>query len=612
VINGVAPDCFLVVVPRNLTEVNGNTVGSSIDDPLTTSPLAATNWANRLPPIPLDFLPIGASCQLGRPEAPTAGTDLISEAITRWQPDLCEGSPRNFGFTSLADEAARGQLASSEPGLVFLTKAASVEEAVYAPVAISALSLGINLERQMPNRGPDGRPIPPERVPADIRAQVGLRFEQINLTPRLVAKLLTQSYKFDLAIGTATNLTDNPFTIMQDPEFLEVNPDVSPQGYTYVTGALGRSLVQAGLLDSADLMWRYVLADEDARSFLSGAPDPWGMVVNERYVGLALPTNSFPRADLGCAVPVTAPSGFSLENCTLDVFPYAASLQESARGISRGATGRRDVPRPELPPSYGLSPNQPTGQRAMVGLTDTPSAARYQVVPVALRNAAGEFVTPTVESMRAAVGQMDRDAAGLLVPDFAAKSEDAYPLTLVTYGATVPSRLSVDARTDYARLLRYAALDGQTLGQAVGGLPEGYVPLTSSLRLEALEAAQQIADYVEPTPVPSPTPTPTPTASQPGPGPSFVPPTDVDTGGQAPTGPVTGGADPGSGPPPSPSTSAPAPTASPSTTPVAQSIPTPADPTATARYAVVAALVLGAAALLARAVLPWVASRPPG
>jgi hypothetical protein len=214
--------------------------------------------------------------------------------------------------------------------------------------------------------------------------------------------------------------------------------------------------------------------------------------------------------------------------------------------------------------------------------------------------------------MRAAVGQMDRDAAGLLVPDFAAKSEDAYPLTLVTYGATVPSRLSVDARTDYARLLRYAALDGQTLGQAVGGLPEGYVPLTSSLRLEALEAAQQIADYVEPTPVPSPTPTPTPTASQPGPGPSFVPPTDVDTGGQAPTGPVTGGADPGSGPPPSPSTSAPAPTASPSTTPVAQSIPTPADPTATARYAVVAALVLGAAALLARAVLPWVASRPPG
>ena len=106
-IDGRSPDCFLVVVPRGSTEVDGTTVGDRSDNWMVSSPLSATNWANRLV-VPLQFSPIGASCSFGRPETPTAGTDFVTEAITAWQPELCGlGRPATSGFTSLIDDTTR-------------------------------------------------------------------------------------------------------------------------------------------------------------------------------------------------------------------------------------------------------------------------------------------------------------------------------------------------------------------------------------------------------------------------------------------------------------------------------------------------------------------------
>ncbi|MFN8028508.1 MAG: hypothetical protein U0W40_19755 [Acidimicrobiia bacterium] len=601
-IAGRAPDCFLVVVPRNLTEVTGATVGSRIDDWLYSSPLSQSNWDDRIV-VPLDFRTVGGACSFGRPETATAGSDFVTEAITSWQPVLCGGGDRNFAFTSLSDDTARETLASSDPGLVFTTRSApSVKGVVYAPVSVSAMAIAANIDIQLPSRGPDGRPVAPDKVPADIAAKVGNRFESINITPRLLAKLLTQSYRFDVAFGAGSNLDDNPFDMSRDPEFLAVNPDFQPSGYRMtIPNSVGRILVAAGLSDSAEIVWKYVLSDADARAFLAGKPDPWGMVLNARYKGLTLPTDSFPRADLGCKLPVTAPAGFDLENCTLDVFPYANSFGSAARQLSRGDANRRDVPKLSQINSYGLSPNQQFGERSLLALTDTSSVARYDQVAVALRNRAGKFVAPTAASMAAAVASMTKDDAGLLTPNVAPSDPAAYPLTVVTYAATVPGRLTANQRDDYARLLRYAAGDGQNAGTRAGDLPDGYLPLTAALRSQTTKAAISIANYVAPTPTPTPTPTDTPG-------------TDPGTTGGGSTG-GTGSTDGGTGtvtpgPAPSASPSAPVvPTASPSTSPVALVVPTPADPASASRLAVAAALVLGCVALLARVVLPWVASR---
>jgi hypothetical protein len=607
VINGRSPDCWLVVVPRGGTEVDGTPVGQGQTDPLISSPLTQSAWNNHID-IPLSFQPIGASCILGRDETPTSGSELMNEAMSRWQPALCAGGPRNFSFIGVSDDQAQNQLAGDKPGLVFVSELSpGAVGAVYAPVAVSALTISLNVERQLPFRAPDGKPVDVTKLPADILAAEGRRFEKVNLTPRLVAKLLTQSYPYDRAFGTSTNVGANPFDMARDPDFLAINPDFKPQGYeARFPNSFGRMYVTAGLSGTAYDVWRYVLSDKEGRDFLAGKPDPWGMVLNENYRGLTLPTHTFPRADLGCTIPITAPPGFSLPLCTLDTFPYAASLQSAARAISRGDMARRDVPTLGLGnvPGYSLSPLQLPASRSMLGLSDTASAARYSLVPASLRNVAGEFVTPTAESMAAAVTSAKAGAGGLLQGDILTTNPRAYPLTVITYAATAPAKLSVTERADYARLLRFVVGPGQTPGTAVGNLPDGYLPLPQNLRNGALSAVRTIET------IPTPTPTPTPTVTTPTPTPSATVTTPTPT--PTVTDPGTGIPGTGSAPPSSPAASvAPVPSATPSTSPVAAVAVglTPASPPAPGASAALVALVLGGVALLARAVLPWVASR---
>ncbi len=602
-ISSTTPDCFLVAVPRGLTEVTGRTVGENVSDYLNSSPLSQSNWDNAIK-VKLSFRSVGGACSFGRPETATTGSDFVTEAITSWQPVLCGGGPRNFGFTSVPDETTASILRSDSPGMGFVTQSVpGLAGVVYAPVTVSGMAFAANVERQVPLKDPTGKAVSPDKIPADIMAKVGTRIEDIKLTPRLLAKLLTQSYRFDNPFGTAANIANNPFDISRDPEFLALNPDFKPGGYTvFLNNSFGRMFVTAGLSQNAELIWDYVLSDADARSFLAGKADAGGMVLNQKYKGLTLPTNSFPRADLGCTIPSNAPPLFDLPNCTLDVYPFANSFASAARQLSRGDTNRRDVPKQALVNSYGLAANQQLGERSLLGLTDSASAQRYNQVVIKLRNNSGNFVAPSTTSMGAAVGSMVKDANGVLLPNVTPTSKDAYPLTIVTYAATVPGRLTANERADYARLLTFAASQGQVPGTSAGNLPNGYVPLPSQLVAQTNVAAAKITNYVAPKPKPTPTvtatPTPTLTATPQAPAPSDTSSSVPSTGTPQTT--------------PSPSAASAAPTTTPSTTAVAQTRPTPPDPVTATRVAVGAALILGIAALLLRVVLPWVAPRPPG
>ncbi len=66
-------------------------------------------------------------------------------------------------------------------------------------------------------------------------------------------------------------------------------------------------------------------------------------------------------------------------------------------------------------------------------LTDYATAVALGLTPVAIENAAGQFVTPTPQSLAAAVPTMTVGPDGRRVPDVRATAAGAYPLTMVEY-----------------------------------------------------------------------------------------------------------------------------------------------------------------------------------
>jgi hypothetical protein len=213
-----------------------------------------------------------------------------------------------------------------------------------------------------------------------------------------------------------------------------------------------------------------------------------------------------------------------------------------------------------------------------------------------------------------------------------------YPLTSITYAATVPSALDQDSGNSYASLLRYAMGDGQSPGVAAGQLADGYVPLPESMRIAALTAAAAIesgAGQPEPTAPPTPGASPASTPAAPdrsavpqqtttAPAPPAEPPTRSSPAATAPAKPATatprGGSGTGTGSRPqapaapvAPADPAPAPAApspSPAHTPVTLAPAAPAAAVArtvktdvgAARYllfgALIAGVLAGAAGLL--------------
>ncbi|MBB5789015.1 hypothetical protein [Jiangella mangrovi] len=618
--------CWLVIVPRGQFDVAG--VPLPVENYSPGSPLSATNWANRLV-VPLQFEPVSGFCQLGSEEQPTVGTELVAEAMTSWQPLLCADGGTTFGYSAIGDIEAGNQLLSEfdgSPGLAFSTAAIDPgpdgPELVEAPVAISGMTIAFRIDVR-----------PHTFAPPEFEELFGTQVPELKLTPRLVAKLLTQSYQVDVPGGGAGGIehlsggegASNPIFITYDPEFRELNPIFE----NFPTSASGPQGLMVTLPNGAANreVWRWIQADPEAREWLSGTPDEYGMVVNPYYEDLGLDENppmSFPKADPTCARDL----GAELDYCTLDLRPYVGTYSEVAQRVLRAAVAEKiDWDALKVPPAYVESGPRHIGRRWTIGLSDSASTERYGVLRAALRNAAGEFVTPTRESMLAAVDAMvDTDDDGVLENNPETTDPDAYPLTMVTYAAVNTDR-DAEALSDYADLLEYAAGAGQEPGSARGQLPDGYASLPDELREQTQDAAERLRTLA------SPTPTPTPTTPAPGgndesggdqgdddgnPGPAGNDPPPGSDGSGPPPGADGGYTTPppdGTGPTNSPAPPAPAPSPSPtpspteSSTPVAQSSSTPGTDAGIAPYVLMVALLIGAAAAIAGPALTRLGSR---
>jgi hypothetical protein len=140
----------------------------------------------------------------------------------------------------------------------------------------------------------------------NINLSTGYIATPVKLTPRLMAKALTQSYKKDLSDFDNNHpgpawAKNNPTTILTDPEFEKLNPNVPT---STKSGSPLAPLLTEDHSAVNQQVWAWIQSDKVARDWLAGKPDENGMVVNPNYKKLKLNNppalDSYPRADPTC------------------------------------------------------------------------------------------------------------------------------------------------------------------------------------------------------------------------------------------------------------------------------------------------------------------------
>lgn len=509
--------CWLVVIPRGTADAG--------EQHITQSGLRWDQWKHNIA-FKLTFKPLGVTCALGAAERQLRGSELVGAAVSSWQPVLCNAQGGAvFTMSNAADSDALGAAAGTVSAPLALTSRALAgssdpDPLRYAPVAVGGLAIAFAVDRA-PTADPS--------TPADELAKAGLSFDTMKLTPRLIAKLLTASYidalptyadKKEIGYVSPANPGHNARNLLLDPDFQKVNADNPDWKYQAVVApSVADLLIPQGRSDAAMQLWRYVLSDQDARAFLAGAPDPWGMTVNTYSsttasknatgTALTLPRDDFPKAD-----PVVQPAGNSGGEVNLVTWrPYTNDFDQSAYYTLRGDGQTLGLWDPTSQPAkYGKSVRNLPGYQKVLALTDTSSAAKYQVATAELLNSAGAYVAPTTASLAAAASAMTPVAGQAQVSEYdpsgaaAQAAKDAYPLAMPVYAAANPTAGDDATRADYASFIRYAATTGQQPGVDPGQLPPGYAPISAAWRAQALAAADGIQSgqaVTAPAPAPS-------------------------------------------------------------------------------------------------------------
>jgi len=514
------PQCWLVVVPRS-TPTAENPANVTNIASVQTSPLTPEAWANRIA-IPLGFNPVGSSCSISANAQQIIGGELASPAVSAWQPSLCNLPGKTpFAYIQNNDDQARQNISDPSYGSVGMSvfsdpiaPAATNPKnpVVYAPLTLSGVVVSFNIERA-PVTEPDGT-LQPEEL-----GLAGDRVAHLYLTPLLVARLLTESYKDQLQeVGLDTSkeyawAQDNPQTVFNDPQFLQYNPEFSQLTSIYTIDA-GALVVEEGSSDATRALWNWVLADPEARAWLDGSADSQ-MKVNPYYStdptinpsGKAFGDPGpeiFPKSDPYCVATGSTvygpPQAPARPLCVLDWTPYQLNLAADAQATAAANDGAKTTFNPTQTPDLAWTANGPqiTGNYFVMSVTDSASAARFGLQTASLSPAGDDspdrpFVAPDQAGLLAGEKAMLPTAVKGVVQNNPSAQGGAYPLTMLSYAATTPDTLNAVSRRNYSAFLRYAAGAGQTVGLLPGDLPAGYVPLPAALDAETLAAASTVA-----------------------------------------------------------------------------------------------------------------------
>lgn len=486
---------------------------------------SASNWHNRIT-VPLDFAPLNNVCDItgGAGAVNVYGSELATQLTSQWRPAFClDRTKTPFKHVQLGEPQARNllkvgtvqaALLSAPPSSAFPTPT------VQAPLAMTGFAISYAIDDK------DKNP-----------------YTKLRLTPRLLAKLLTESYPGITPVRDEYEaLSKNPLDMSQDPEFIALNPGIK----VGVPDSAAASTI-LNLSSDSDVeraLTTYIDSDPEAKAWLAGKPDPWGMVVNPSYTTdpaksghLVLPVDNWPLRDsfepakydasgvnpcLQAApspiLPLIAAPTARLANISLALQFATSSAQLVCQTVQdQGAAGAKLV----------AEGRQTPGDRFVLGVTSLGDAERYDLDTAALQSfvasdadpklasdAGRTFVAPSSGSLRAAAKLLrtDDSAGTWTFPVDAvtgsAAGKDAYPGSMLLSLAAPTSGL--DARTAKAlsQLLTFAATTGAARGLAVGQTPPGYLPLTSSdglagQRAYTLAAAKAVALQTGASVVPS-------------------------------------------------------------------------------------------------------------
>ncbi len=294
----------------------------------------------------------------------------------------------------------------------------------------------------------------------------------------------------------------------------------------------------------------YLAADPEARAFINGQPDPWGMRVNPNYDHITLPVEGWTLRDSFIS-PYTATINPCIGANPTPWLNLAAAPVSDPALVSLNmqfAIANSQIvctnPGQSNQKLTSIGRETPT-KRFVLGLVSLADASRYQFHTASLQSSVASgsgtaftsavgrlFVAPTVASLRAALKlfQPVKAVQAWPVPYdlLASKAGSAgYPGTMI-FTLDVPTQgLAVADAQRFATLLDWTTTTGQSPGPANGQLPGGFLPLTLANGAGSLLAYDQEAgaailaqqgyvpavDGSSRPPTPSPTPAATATSS---------------------------------------------------------------------------------------------------
>ncbi|MFF2039578.1 hypothetical protein ACFVVX_04060 [Kitasatospora sp. NPDC058170] len=482
--------------------------------------------------VPLSFSPTAADCDSRAAQFKAAGLEMANRAVQLWRTGLClADSPLAFQYTSSGGEPqARAAFLGGSAGVdVALTArpdtATPARPYVYAPLATTGISVVFLVD------DPD----------------TGRQLRDMKLTPRLMAKLLTQSYS---PLGSdVASVKGNPSCIFQDPDFLQWNQFPASSGMKWPRSCTPASFEPTIVGGTTDLIYQltsWIAGDPDAVRFLDGEADGWGMRVNTFYQRGAYP--GFP-VDSIQPQDFTGPTNVSEAAKRMRQFewnPVLGGLGQVLRTILENrSTCQLWLADPATGNHLKCDPMAP-GDRKLFAIMDTAQARAFSLPEAVLRNPAGGFVAPSTNGFQSAVGDMPTDAAtgtqqlpyGVADTAFS-RDTQAYPLTTVQYAMVPTSGVATDKAAAITRFLTTVVNGGQVYGIEPGKLAPGFLSLTGAQRQQALDAAKHVESQDAKWPgnqVPPPPPT-TPNGGENG-GTTGGTTTGTGTGGESTT---TGG-----------------------------------------------------------------------
>jgi hypothetical protein len=496
---------------------------------------SGSNWDHRIS-VPLNFAtPADACANTNGKPLQFYGSEVMSQAAQQWDPAFCLNAKLfNIQQVLLSEPAAKSNLQQGgieaaiqgePPPVPAGQKSFFSTPTVQAPIAVSGFAIAYVIDNG------DGTP-----------------YTHLNLDPRLLAKLLTESYSGgnDIQADWATTgappgtqpgqcpancnaayaaMANNPQSVFDDPEFVALNPGLRvPNGIQPAPAATLFSI-----LAQADTMWAvtsYINSDPEARAWLNGTPDPWGMVVNPAYKGISLPIESWPLLDTTTNGPDYTSSGNPFCLGALGTGPakqpFRPLIDSPQETLANVAYNMQYAIAPSLiacnnnpqTPEYTALGPETLGTRFLIGLVSLPAAEVLDLDTASLQTFASPeketnnstqfasgrvFQPPTGATLQAAATLMQPDPqlGSWVLPysDYPSKAvaKGTYPGTMLL-SADVPTRgLPPADATNYGKYLTFAATTGQTPGFDVGQLPAGYLPMTAANGLSAEVAYTEAA-----------------------------------------------------------------------------------------------------------------------